>query len=138
LFGEGLGRQGDHAARAVQFFGKGMHMEQRADGPAGGPGDQAEAALVAITKEECLALRGHGVQPSFCSMKSARLPTVANTAPSTSSSPIEMPKVSSMPVSTAATAIESSSGRAPSRGVSRVKDALRPLRLSVSSSRAVT
>jgi di/tricarboxylate transporter len=66
--------------------------------------------------------------------KSTTVPTVAKELPSTSSSGTSMPKRASISWMTAMTAIESSSGRSPSRGVSATNASARPSRLSTSSS----
>jgi hypothetical protein len=75
------------------------------------------------------------VVASFSSTKATKEPTVAKVAPSISSSSTAKPKRSSMPVIKATTAMESSSGMAPSSAVLSVKVAARPLRLRISSSK---
>src|SRR5205085_6771221 len=119
----------DHAARLVHLLGKCRRVHYDAAHRAGRRLAQHAEALAALDRQQDRVLRqrsfGHYSLP--CT-NATRLPTVANVAPSISSSSMTKPKRSSSDASTLATAIESSSGTLPSSGVVSRKPCVRPLR----------
>src|SRR5690606_25020348 len=131
---ERRGGERDHPSRFVHFLGERMHEQHPADGGIGrGQRQQREAASARGFDVENAAADQDVLAARLPSTNATSVPTVSNVEPSSSSSSTTKPNRSSSPLITPTTAIESSSGTAPSSGVSRSKDAARPRRLSTSS-----
>src|SRR6185436_13269233 len=111
--------QGGHPSRLVHFFGERMDIENPAARVACGRMEDAKALIIRGGEEERFR-RGPLIANHcrvFCSTNALRLPSVANVDASISSSATWIPKCSSSASIRLTTAIESSSGIAPSNGV---------------------
>src|SRR5690606_4361042 len=117
-------RERGHSPRFVHLLGERMHEQQPADrGARPGQRQQREASSASGFDVESVAADQDVLAARLPSTNATSEPTVSKVEPSSSSSSTTKPKRSSRPLIRPTTAIESSSGTAPSNGVSRSKAA---------------